>query len=251
MTKKVKIYGSAVYSTSKPVSMHKREIVKATVEGKRKDIVDVSDIYGKKSFIDVSWLKAASTKYHISPNLNDYVVESVPVLTAGIPNINMQGFSVKALTEFDPDQGCVRYKTFVGKPTFEEHQNTDITKAKGVNLDASLVSIPKFKIGKVVVLSAFDRTKDEKLVSAIFKRERKSYSMGAIASYFNCSICSGILGPGVDRTCSCVGTDYTNLRSYGQVINGKLHYIEGADPVFIENSSVASPADVSAVGTQV
>jgi len=248
--KKVEIYG-AVVNSIRYASMYKEKVITAKVKGKKKEVVNVSKLYGKKKLIDVSWLKSASKKYEISPNLKDYVVEVVPVVTAEIPNINMQAFLLDTLTEFDPEHGCMRYKSFIGKPCFREHNNTDITQAKGVNLDATLVPFPKYKVAKVVVLSAFDRTKDTKLVKDIENRKRKNYSMGALASYFICSICGGKLGPGVVRTCVCPNTDYTNLASYGRIIRGKLHYILGGDPIFIENSSVDTPADISAVGTTI
>ena len=89
----------------------------------------------------------------------------------------------------------------------EEHESDDMRKAKGVNLDSSLISIPKYKLAKVVVLSAFDRSKDTMLANMILKGKRNTYSMGAVVTYFTCSVCSGVLGPGVKRTCSCQGTD--------------------------------------------
>jgi hypothetical protein len=245
--KRVKIYGSVVEGRE-VFPIKKRDfILSKDAVGKPRRLVDVSEATGKKRIIDLTWFLGASEKYNISSDLRDYIIVPVPLVTSDIPNRNMQGFTGKVLMEFAPEHGCLRYQTFVGKPTFVEHNNGDVSKAKGVNLDSSIVSIPKYKVAVVNVLSAFDRTKDKDLCSDILKKKRNAYSMGATATYFKCSVCDGVLGPGVPRTCICQGTNYTDLKTYGSVRNGMLHYILGMDPVFIENSSVAEPADTSAV----
>jgi len=248
MSKTIEIYGAAVESDS-VVSLFKKEVITAKSENgsKPKQTIDVSDILGfKKKPVDVSWLKSASKAYDISPNISDYIAVPVPIISSDIPNRNMQGFMLKTLTEFDSKAHMPRYRTFVGAPTHYEHQNSDDKKAKGVILDASLVPMPEYGTTKVVVLLSFDRTKDAKLVEDILSKRRNSYSMGAVCSYFQCSYCQGVLGPGVVRTCTCPGTDFTKLASYGQIINGKLHYINAGDPQFIETSSVSDPADTGA-----
>ncbi len=247
---RVKIIGTPINSNiSKGVPLYKREILsyKDDRTGRLIKKVNVSDISNiNKHFLDLSWLKQASKKYDISPDIGDMVVSPVPIVTSDIPNRNCQGFSLKSLLDFEPEHGCLRYKTFVGKPTFEEHFSEDLKAAKGVNLDSSITMIPEYNIAKILVLSAFDRTKDEKLANAILKGERDSYSMGATCTYFDCSICGGVLGPGVSRTCTCKGTNFENLASYGKVKKGKLHYILAADPVFYELSNVSDPADIDA-----
>jgi hypothetical protein len=191
-------------------------------------------------------LKAASKIYNISPDIRDYVVVPVPVVTSQVPNRNGQGFHAKDLLEFIPDMGMMRFQTFINKPTHIDHKNQVLAAAKGINLDAAIIPIKAYGVIKVNVLSAFDRTKDPDLTRAILKGDRNAYSMGAVASYFECSFCGGVLGPTVKRTCSCEA-DYRDLRSINRVIGDKLLYHVAKDFVFIENSSVGSPADISAV----
>lgn len=241
----VKIFGSTVSNEVKPISLFKQEIIKAKVDNADKTLVDLKHI-GFNKPVDVSWLSRASSVYEISPNIKDYVVVPVGVITAGIPNRNCQGFCLEDLTEFSPDNGCLRYKTFIGKPTHIDHQSDFIEKAKGVNLDASVVYVPKYNVAKIVVLSAFCRQKDPKLANDIFTGKRKNYSMGAVATAFICSVCGGKLGPAIVRTCRCMGTDFTQLNTLGSIKNGTLHYHMAKNFTFVENSSVEDPADVTA-----
>lgn len=243
----VQIYGSVETSVN-AVSLYKREILTGTDKsGQKKSKVDLSDVFGTKRLVDITWLKGCSNKYHISDKIEDYVVAPVPLITSDIPNRNAQAFTLASLLDFSTDHGCLRYKTFVGKATFEEHKNSDPTKAKGVNFDSSLLKVPHYAVAKVIVLSGFDRSKDSTLANAILKGEREGYSMGATCSMFKCSICSGLLGPNLVRTCTCHGTDYTNLASLGRIVQGRLHYHMALDPVFFENSSVREPADTTAL----
>jgi|AntAceMinimDraft_18_1070375.scaffolds.fasta_scaffold01581_3 hypothetical protein len=243
---KVMIYGSSIISSSKSFSLFKKEIITAKDNGKIKKLVNLKD-EGFKNLVDISWLPFASKKYCISSSIDDYVVTPVGIVTSDIPNRNSQCFSMASLVEFDVNQKVQRYKTFVGAPTFEEHRNSDETKAKGVNLDANLTNVPYYKIAKVNVLAAFDRTKDRSLALDILKGEKNAYSMGALCGIFQCSICGGVLGPSIKRTCSCKG-NFDNLKEYGSIVKGKLHYIFAVDPVFVELSSVADAADTTAIG---
>ena len=116
-----------------------------------------------------------------------------------------------------------------------------------IKADSSIVPVPNYKIIKVILLALIDRTKCN-LVPEVLKYGG-AYSMGAVAGCFQCQVCMGVLGPGVQRTCTCYHTDYTDLSSYGKIYNGKLHYITALDPIFGECSVLSSsPADVSAVG---
>lgn len=208
---------------------------------------DAKNMFKFGSKIDISWLPFAAPTYHISPNISDYVFTYVPALTSDIPNRNMQGFPLQSLLEFNPELGCQRYKTFVGKPLQEEHQNKDVTKAKGVIFDASIVAVPKYKVAKVMLLVGADRTKDPRIASAI-KKNGGSFSMGSWASILKCSICGGVDGPKIRRSCTCYHSIYSDLSTYGSVRDGKLHYMLGMDPEFFEISYVRDPADPTAYG---
>lgn len=203
-----------------------------------------------QSPINVSWLPFAAGYYNISPDINDYVAVTAPVLTSDIPNRNMQGFMTKTLFEFDPEYACQRYKTYVGRPLCKNHQNKDLSMAQGIVVDAFIMPVPKYKLVKVMCLFLVDRTKCQLLPTVLQYGGR--YSIGSMASAFVCSICGGILGPGCQRTCTCYQSNYDKLGTYGKVYNGRLHFLMCLDPVFGELSILSEdPADFSAVGAMV
>ena len=208
---------------------------------KGKYILATSSVNGINRDIDISWLKAASDSYDISPNINDYILVQVPLVTSDIPNRNLQAFAYEELTYFDPMYGNLVYKTFIGKPTHKEHDNIDCKKAKGVNFDSVLVPVPKYGIWKVMVLSGFDRTKDPDLARSILSGERNSYSMGALVDNLVCSICGKVVDP--KNLCPHM------KMGKGEVFNGRLIYELACGVNFIENSSVENPADVTAVSS--
>jgi hypothetical protein len=84
------------------------------------------------------------------------------------------------------------YETFKRKCCFSNHNNTDPTQAKGVHVDASMQYLPKYDIWKIMVLTMWDRTKDEQLVKDILSKKRTGYSMGATVNNFICSVCGKI-----------------------------------------------------------
>lgn len=244
--RRVLVHGSTTLALRKGFSLFKKEVVTSTEGGRSKKAINLKD-EGLRSSVDISWLPFAAKKYCISPNIEDYVVVPVGIVTSDIPNRNSQCFPKSSLVEFDTNRKAQRFRTFVGAPTFEEHNNADESKAKGVNLDAMLLGVPQYKVVKINVLAAFDRTKDRALTTAILEGRSNSYSMGALCGTFKCSICGGVLGPGVTRTCSCKG-DYNKLNEYGDVVKGKLHYLLAMDPEFIEVSNVQDAADTTAIG---
>lgn len=244
--KTIFISGSPVIS-EKGIPLHKKKT--DTIRnntGASANIIDVSGINYPRRYIDYSWLKAASETYNVSPDIKDYVVIPIPIITSDVPNRNYQAFELNDLVKFDSMTGRMLYQTFIGKPTFINHANSILVEARGVNLDVSLLPIKRYNLAKTMILSAFDRNKDRDLVKDILNG-RNGYSMGALAEHFECSMCAGVIGPAVKRTCTCFGTDYTDLRTLGSVANGKLHYHIAKNFRFIEVSSVDSPADVTAI----
>jgi len=248
MKKTVFIKGAPVLSIAKPTELFKkkREVIKPIKTGKASNMIDVNEIKNyPKRYIDYSWLKSAAKVYNISSDIRDYVIVPVPSVTSDIPNRNTQAFELKDLLSFDTLSGRMLYQTFIAKPTYVDHDNQVPAKAKGVNLDVSIIHVNKYGLAKIVNLAAFDRTKDKDLVNDILKG-RTGYSMGALASHFKCSICEGVLGPAVKRSCICNGTDFNDLQSLGKIIKGKLHYHIAKDFRFFELSNVDMPADVTA-----
>ena len=151
--------------------------------------------------IDISWLPFAASAYNISPDIRDYVIAAPPVITADVPNRNLQGMPSEEILMWRPQFGRIAYSTFKGKPTFENHKNKDVTQAKGVNLDAIILGVPGYNLLKIVVLSAFDRTKDPELANGILNNERRFYSMGCWVEIFTCSVC-GL--PNGLNPCECI-----------------------------------------------
>lgn len=226
------IHGDEV---ERPIELFKW--VKTTVEGKAA-LEPPKSVKGKP--ISVDWLKAASLAYNISDDPRDFVIETVPSVTADVPNRNTDCFPLAELVKFNPQVGRVAYKTFVGKPTHVNHENQDPLKAKGVNFDALMrvtrSRLHNTRVRTVFVLSGFDRTKDPDLVREILGGDSKAYSMGAMATLL-CSVCSKHI-----KQCSCSG------QALGSIINGQLRYRICTDINFIENSKVKIGANPESLG---
>lgn len=200
---------------------------------------DASDF---RSRVDISWLASAADTFKISPDIGDYLITTVGIVTSDVPNKNMQGFTKPELTYFDPLLGRPTYKTFIGAGLHYEHQNKDPLKAKGVILDSMITYIPKYDVLKVLVLAAWDRTKDTDLVRQIMSGERNGYSMGCLVKAFVCAVSGQIVTPdkGPYRRGQKVYVDGVPRLCY--------HLCTGSN--FFEMSSVGNPADVSAIGDQ-
>ena len=187
------------------------------------------------------WLPLASEHYHISPKLQDYVLVPVPSVITEMPNTNGDAVTKNELLQFNPETGLVAYKTFKAKPTFLEHDNQDITKAKGVILDTYLKVLRGFgndKHYKLIKLLAFDRTKDSDLCNRILKGEVTTYSMGLLFDSYSCSVCNNRVGKNYGRAC-----EHTTLRKPTYLHNsGRLAYRLMHSIVGFECSCVADPA---------
>jgi hypothetical protein len=226
------VYASSYSFSNKEEIKH--SLQKVTEVNKLKTTASVN---GK--VIDYSWLKGASETYQISSDIKDYVIQEVPIVTVDIPNRNLHCFPYEEVTYFDPRFGTFVYKTFIGKPTFADHNNKNFVQAKGIHFDATLRKVPNWNIWKIYVLLSYDRTKDPALVRAIERGERRSYSMGAWVSYFINSITGQISN----------GTQELRYPK-GSVHNGYLSYDLTSGVEYFETSSVESPADVSAGSNQ-
>jgi hypothetical protein len=193
------------------------------------------------STIDYSWLKGASDTYQISPNIDDYILTEVPIVTVDYPNRNLHCFPYDEITYFDPRFGQFVYKTFIGKPVFSDHSNKDFTKAKGVHFDSSLRKVPGWNIWKIYVLLGYDRSKDVTLAKEIERGQRRGYSMGAWVSYFINSITGQIEN----------GSQPLKYPK-GSVVNGQLSYSLCSGVEFFETSSLMTgkQADASAESHQ-
>lgn len=198
------------------------------------------------------WLPFAAECYHISKRLEDYILVPVPAIWSSIPNTNGDSVSIQEFLKFNPDHGMQAFKTFRGKPTFIEHANKDITQAKGVILDVFIRPVKNFggsRYYKLVMLLAYDRSKDPMLVNSILTGENNAYSVGYYYKSYTCSICQRHVGQHERGPGPCEHT-VPKKRTYLQE-DGRLVYRHCHDIVGFECSSVASPAFISAVGPYV
>jgi hypothetical protein len=225
---------SSVIVKEKPIEIHNCRADVVTSQSK----LLIASTSPFKRDIDVSWLAAASESYQISPDIKDYIVVDVPIVSVDVPNRNLQSFDFSEVSYYDPLYGMPVYQTFKGKPSCADHQNKDPYKAKGVILDATMQYVPQYKVWKIRILQAFDRTKDTTLTGQILSGERRGYSMGALVSNFVCSVCGAIETQ--HAPCSHFKT------GKGSIYNGRLVYQVCCGVVYIECSSVSEPADNSA-----
>lgn len=192
-------------------------------------------------------IQQAASAYKISSNPADYILVPVPIIITDTPNRNGVSFPSKETAMFSPSHGMPHYKTWIGKPTYEEHDNQDIRKAKGIILDAVMNPIrgyPKFY--KIVTLLAFDRTKDRGLYNRIKTGILNSYSMGAFVGEYRCSFC-GAKSSKLKQTCSHIDPMSVNFYMIGdKLVHREALFIEG-----FEVSAVKTPAYRMAVSDYV
>lgn len=204
---------------------------------------DMTGVSGARLDADF-WLPAAAECYNISKNLKDYIMIPVPTIVSDVPNTNGVAFPKEELIRFDPEQGQLAYKGFKGKPTFDEHDNQDISKAKGVILDAFVTPLRGWGSGfvKIVELLAFDRSKDPHLANQILSGERNCYSMGAYFEGYHCSKCGAERG-----RCRHTGPKETLYKdASGELVYRRIYKI-----LPFETSSVKNPAFIYALSDNV
>lgn len=195
------------------------------------------------------WLPYAAEHYQLSRDIRDYVLVPIPAIFSDLPNTNGDGLSLSQMLRFVPDHGMQMYKTFKGKPTHIEHQNKDIRQAKGVILDSFLRPVPfNNKYYKIVLLLAYDRTKDSELCRQILAKETNAYSVGFYYQSYSCSICNLRVGRGINIS-PCQHTQM-GRPTYKQA-DGRIVYRKCEDAIGFECSSVNTPAFCSAVGPHV
>lgn len=224
--------------------LYTKELHRNMKDGKGKKSVFAALNYPEME-LDLNIVKAASESYKISPNIEDYIIVPLPIVTVDIPNRNMQAFTTEEVFYFDPQHGKQVYKTFDGKALFENHNNQDPLQAKGIIVDSGVQFVKKFGVWKICIVTLWDRTKDEKLVNEILKGTRDGYSMGALVMNFVCSIC-GKIDNMDDHTCE-------HMNKKGGIWGDKkrLSYQCCLGTTFFETSSVGSPADSSAISNDV
>jgi hypothetical protein len=211
--------------------------------------VKVAELSSEPTVIDAGfWLPLAASHYHISPNLKDYLLIPVPALISSIPNSNGDSVSKQELLAFSPNLGIPAFKSWKGKGTFLEHDNKDITRAKGVILDVYLRPLRGFAGGrhaKVIELLAFDKTKDKELCRKLEAGDINTFSVGIYYSSFSCSTCGNTVSPSAGQPCNHTRH---KMRTYLDSQSGQLVYRHCHNIVGFETSCVADPAYVCAIG---
>ena len=194
--------------------------------------------------LDVNaWLPAAAEHYNISPDIRDYVLHPAIVNITGLPNTNGDGFDLKDWLTFRPQFGQLAYKTFKGKPTFIEHANSDYRAAAGVMFDSQLHRLPQQfhkSHAKLVLLLAFDRSREPNLAKSILAGKHNTYSKGTWYKSYTCSICGETFTGRSHNRCQHVGNRVYRMPN-GMLAYRRCHELEG-----FECSAVGSPAFVCA-----
>lgn len=226
----------------KPIELHRHKL---------KDVA--TKFKSEGSSIEANlWLPFAAEAYHLSRDIKDYILVPVPVMFTALPNTNGDSVSLSQFLKFNPTLGMQAFKTFRGKPCHLEHDNKDITRAKGVILDVFLRPIKRFGNGrfyKLVELMAYDRSKDPALANAILSREHNAYSVGFYYNAYSCSICNNRYSLADKFSTTCVHTAPREPTHKDAL--GRLVYRRCEDIVGFETSVVGNPAYVTAIGPHV
>lgn len=231
-----------------PVEIHNIE------EQKHKLLASDDDYIGTvRSALDesVSFLPFFAEKYNISSNIKDYIIVPVTAFLSDIPNKKGHCFDYEELVSADPYLGMLKYKTWKHMPTHIDHQNKDYTKAKGIILESSLLPAKNVEgdLYKMVLLQAFDRSTYPEIGNNILTGKWNTYSMGANAASFKCSICSSDVP---DGRCGHIpkgmldGTGFQfSVQSDGQIPYLRPRDIKGFENSILTKSNPANPVSVA------
>lgn len=226
--------------SAKPVELYSIEKEKHKLVLANESIVDDAKLAFEQS---TSFLPFFAELYNVSAKLEDYVLVPTVIMPSDLANRNAQAFPLSELLRADVETGQIGYETWARKPTFQDHVNKDHTKAKGIIFSSTLKPIrgAKGSLQKVVALMGYDRTRDPILVNSILTGERPSYSMGAYARFFTCSIC-GSKHTSQHRGCEHISLQMPRMQKFGE----KLSYLQARQINGFEVSSVEKPAFYSA-----
>jgi hypothetical protein len=187
------------------------------------------------------WLPQASEAYHISNKIEDYILVPIIALNSDLPNRNCVSFPVEELLSFDTESGLLGYETLRRMPTFADHVNADITKAKGVILDAALKPLNNSGVYKLLELLSFDRSKDGALVADIMTNRVNTYSIGSWVKKYTCSYCGADLG-------KCDHLHPTQRQDL-YLLNGKVVFRECRGINFFETSAITTDTPAFPIAT--
>lgn len=247
-------------------------IVINNTKGRIEDVVEQGDnvvLFGNKK-VDVNTLKDSPTLNKVGkkiatakviklvPKENDFIYIRNRAVSAGNV-IEQNGCTVVPIDEFHNNFGKYaficrgansngdffsheelekKYKTFIGKAVFYDHDDTNINKARGIILDSIYNTNGYF----VELFEAIDAKAYPQLASAIKKGYITDTSMGAYIGKAICSICGNISKEvdeenGKDDRCE-------HIKNYkGLTYNGLPVFEDNRDVEFFEDSIVGEGAD--------
>jgi len=178
------------------------------------------------------------------------------------------GFTVEA-AEGNPEFG---FRTFLGKPNFIDHNNSDPKRARGVVVDAKLKVLPLEKVAaagdsywgsasmdpehapptEIELLIEIDAKKFPKYAKLVRNGEIDGFSMGCDVESSKCSHC-GHIATNPDEYCSHIvmkGAHHDYKTADGSRISRKSY--ENCYGIhFFEISAVFDPADETALAREV
>lgn len=190
-------------------------------------------------------LSLVSKDYHISQNPDDYCYMVLKALHVDVPNANGDNFSYEEMMRQWPDLKLRAYQTFILKPHFLEHAASDELQARGVVLDAHIVSDDVNDRDKYVeLLLAVDKRKDPLYAWGVEKGVLDKFSMGCEVEATKCSICGNVAKTAMDYC-----DDVKDHKM--QMVRGRLCYEDCLGVVFGEISGVSDPADEGALQKEV
>lgn len=143
-------------------------------EGKGK-IIDKKDT----NHLDLSWLVFAAPVYHISPNIDDYVLVNTIITISDLPNRNGIAFPLRELVGFDePPRNKLAYEGWRFAPCFEEHCFTGETL---ISTPEGFKQISKIKVGDEV----YTHNKCIRKVTQVFNNGKKdTYCIDALGMIY-------------------------------------------------------------------
>jgi len=177
------------------------------------------------------------------------------------------GFTLEA-SEGDPEYG---YRTFLGKPNFVDHNNSDPKRARGVVVDTKLRVLPKERISskddywnsdsldpehapptEVELLIEIDSKRFPAYARAVRSGDLDGFSMGCDVEKSKCSHC-GHVATNPDEYCSHIimkGGFHDYKTAEGKRISRKS-YENCYGIKFFEISGVFDPADETALAREI
>lgn len=159
-------------------------------------------------------------------------------------------------------KGDYGFRTFIGRPIFIDHNNSDPQKTRGVIVDAMLHIEPSHKTSSdsywsdaptnhkpetwIELLLEVDAKSFPKLAKALTDGKVNAVSMGCNVEYTLCSVCNN-KAANVEEYCDHIKKKGTTFKTGN---TSKLAYEDCYNINFFEISAVFDPADVTALFTE-